>query len=519
MGNITSCGTASLIIIMAAYLENWQAKLDKVLHQKNAFTDILAQIETKTGVRRLYLALGIGVILGLYLMIGYGASFMCNFVGFLYPAYASIKAIESSNKEDDTKWLTYWVVYSTFHLAEFFADILFFWVPFYWFFKMLFLIYCMVPTSWNGSVKIYNTLIRPWVLKHQTKIEDAMGKASSLAQDVINEEILDKAKAAAIDCLTQTIVQNNEIITTNIVNVEVDTKEIVQDDVNEDQNKTDEIENVNDEIATPECIEKSFATPENDLIDIVEITPVESAPEKDSIVCEVQEESANIESEMISSEQISLEAVQSPDIAADSFLELENDPIEIVTSSDVCEEQEEVLVSEKEIEEISDSIQADVEIVSISDVDIAQEELSNVDSEKALEDFIDPLVQTALSDAIEMNTGSKVEDSVEISEEKIDSPLDDKLEDELIFTEDIEKITKEIDAAIDNDVEESNVLTENVEKTVEPISVEEKAGIEDPKAQTTTENEATSIEAKDAAADAAAAQLKQNLVEDSSKTD
>merc|ERR1712168_1159326 len=478
----TSCGTASLIIIMAAYLENWQAKLDKVLHQKNAFTDILAQIETKTGVRRLYLALGIGVILGLYLMIGYGASFMCNFVGFLYPAYASIKAIESSNKEDDTKWLTYWVVYSTFHLAEFFADILFFWVPFYWFFKMLFLIYCMVPTSWNGSVKIYNTLIRPWVLKHQTKIEDAMGKASSLAQDVINEEILDKAKAAAIDGLTQTIVQNNEIITTNIVNVEVDTKEIVQDDVNEDQNKTDEIENV-------------------------EITPVESAPEKDSIVCEVQEESANIESEMISSEQISLEAVQSPDIAADSFLELENDPIEIVTSSDVCEEQEEVLVSEKEIEEISDNIQADVEIVSISDVDIAQEELSNVDSEKALEDFIDPLVQTALSDAIEMNTGSKVEDSVEISEEKIDSPLDDKiedissepLEDELIFTEDIEKITKEIDAAIDNDVEESNVLTENVEKTVEPISVEEKAGIEDPKAQTTTENEATSIEANDAA--------------------
>merc|ERR1712168_1274875 len=511
----TSCGTASLIIIMAAYLENWQAKLDKVLHQKNAFTDILAQIETKTGVRRLYLALGIGVILGLYLMIGYGASFMCNFVGFLYPAYASIKAIESSNKEDDTKRLTYWVVYSTFHLAEFFADILFFWVPFYWFFKMLFLIYCMVPTSWNGSVKIYNTLIRPWVLKHQTKIEDAMGKASSLAQDVINEEILDKAKAAAIDGLTQTIVQNNEIITTNIVNVEVDTKEIVQDDVNEDQNKTDEIENVNDEIVTPECIEKSFAT------------PVESAPEKDSIVCEVQEESANIESEMISSEQISLEAVQSPDIAADSFLELENDPIEIVTSSDVCEEQEEVLVSEKEIEEISDNIQADVEIVSISDVDIAQEELSNVDSEKALEDFIDPLVQTAFSDAIEMNTGSKVEDSVEISEEKIDSPLDDKiedissepLEDELIFTEDIEKITKEIDAAIDNDVEESNVLTESVEKTVEPISVEEKAGIEDPKAQTTTENEATSIEAKDAAADAAAAQLKQNLVEDSSKTD
>ncbi len=43
---------------MAQTLENYKAKLDKMLHEKNAITDILEKIEQKTGVRRLYIAYG-----------------------------------------------------------------------------------------------------------------------------------------------------------------------------------------------------------------------------------------------------------------------------------------------------------------------------------------------------------------------------------------------------------------------------------------------------------------------------
>jgi len=48
----------------------------------------------------------------------------------------SVKAIESANKDDDTQWLTYWVVYSVFALAEFFTDIFLSWIPLYWFLKV-----------------------------------------------------------------------------------------------------------------------------------------------------------------------------------------------------------------------------------------------------------------------------------------------------------------------------------------------------------------------------------------------
>jgi len=50
-----------------------------------------------------------------------------NLVGFIYPAYASFKAIETTGKDDDTQWLIYWVVYATFCLVEVFADILLRW--------------------------------------------------------------------------------------------------------------------------------------------------------------------------------------------------------------------------------------------------------------------------------------------------------------------------------------------------------------------------------------------------------
>lgn len=56
-------------------------------------------------------------------------------------------ALETSRKEDDTKWLTYWVTFAAFSLLEFFSELILDFVPFYWLVKVsrifFFLISCM----------------------------------------------------------------------------------------------------------------------------------------------------------------------------------------------------------------------------------------------------------------------------------------------------------------------------------------------------------------------------------------
>ena len=102
-------------------------------------------LEDNTGVQRLYIAYGLGGIIVLWLAFGFGAQvglhqtffaehypsllqLLANIVGFVYPAYCSIKALESTVKNDDTQWLTYWVVFAAFSVVEYFADFIAGWV-------------------------------------------------------------------------------------------------------------------------------------------------------------------------------------------------------------------------------------------------------------------------------------------------------------------------------------------------------------------------------------------------------
>jgi len=167
----------------ASYLEC----IDKKLHEKNKITEYLEKAEKATGVRRLYIALGLGIFWALYMILGHGAELICNSIGFGYPAYKSIIAIETHHKDDDTKWLTYWVTFATFSILEFFSEIILDFVPFYWLVKCLFLIWCFAPIANNGSQFLYTKFIRPIFLKNKDTIDEALDKAKAGVSGLVAE--------------------------------------------------------------------------------------------------------------------------------------------------------------------------------------------------------------------------------------------------------------------------------------------------------------------------------------------
>ncbi|XP_073452813.1 receptor expression-enhancing protein 6 isoform X1 [Aquarana catesbeiana] len=166
-------------------------RFNNYVNGNNFVSRMLGKVEEKTGIKKNYLATGSLCSLGLYLVFGYGASLVCNLIGFVYPAYTSVKAIESADKKDDTIWLTYWVVYGVFSVVEFFSDIFLFWFPFYYLGKCAFLLWCMAPFSWNGSQILYSRFILPFFLKHHRTVDsvvsDLSGQALNTAENVTRQ--------------------------------------------------------------------------------------------------------------------------------------------------------------------------------------------------------------------------------------------------------------------------------------------------------------------------------------------
>jgi len=107
--------------------------------------------------------------------------------------YASYKAIESENKDDDTQWLMYWVCFASFSVLETFSDYIIFWIPFYWELKLIFLIVLQLP-QFKVAEKIYFNIVQPYMNKYSEPIDrflnevskDGVGKIISTVQELIS---------------------------------------------------------------------------------------------------------------------------------------------------------------------------------------------------------------------------------------------------------------------------------------------------------------------------------------------
>lgn len=159
--------------------------VDKYLKKPGPVNDYASKIESMTGVKRIYIAQGVFGLFSLYMVFGYFAQLVCNLVGFVYPAYKSIAALETHQTDDDVKWLTYWVVFALFSLFDFFSGWLLSWFPFYWLAKVVFLVWCFSPVN-NGAVYLYRNYIKRFFLSNQGKIDAALGKVKETVKHAVD---------------------------------------------------------------------------------------------------------------------------------------------------------------------------------------------------------------------------------------------------------------------------------------------------------------------------------------------
>ncbi|KAG0180938.1 ER membrane protein DP1/Yop1 [Apophysomyces sp. BC1021] len=141
-------------------------QLDKELGQYKYANEI----ERRTGVPKSYFVIGAGVAITIMIFFNLAGQLLTNTISWVYPAYASFKAIESPGTEDDKQWLTYWTVIGFVHIVEYFSDILLYWFPFYYLFKTILVLWLALP-RFRGAEILYGRFLRPFLLNAQSDID------------------------------------------------------------------------------------------------------------------------------------------------------------------------------------------------------------------------------------------------------------------------------------------------------------------------------------------------------------
>ena len=130
-----------------------------------------------------YIAGGGLAVLFVFVVFGMSAGTLCSILGFLYPTYKSFSALEHKATGEVTQWLIYWVIFAFFSIIEVFVDVLLYWIPFYYAFKLAFLLWAMLPRT-RGAKFLYDSFLKDFLKSNESKIDAALNNAKVSAEKV-----------------------------------------------------------------------------------------------------------------------------------------------------------------------------------------------------------------------------------------------------------------------------------------------------------------------------------------------
>ncbi|TLD06323.1 uncharacterized protein PgNI_08913 [Pyricularia grisea] len=120
------------------------------------------------------------------------AKLLSSIASFLFPLFASYKALKTTDPAQLTPWLMYWVVLACALLVESWTEWFLCWIPFYAYIRLLFLLYLILPQT-QGARVLYQDYIHPYLQENEDHIDDFIASAH------------DRAKAMGIMYLRQLI--------------------------------------------------------------------------------------------------------------------------------------------------------------------------------------------------------------------------------------------------------------------------------------------------------------------------
>jgi receptor expression-enhancing protein 5/6 len=119
----------------------------------------------KTGINPAHIFLASFLLGFFFVAIGFFDKLICSFVGFAYPTIASLQALKTPTKTDDTHWLIYWVVFAWLNILEYFQSILLWCFPSWFVIKYLFLVWTTLPFT-GGARIVYDQVVTRLVWLH-----------------------------------------------------------------------------------------------------------------------------------------------------------------------------------------------------------------------------------------------------------------------------------------------------------------------------------------------------------------
>ncbi|TVY46342.1 Receptor expression-enhancing protein [Lachnellula occidentalis] len=116
------------------------------------------------------------------------ATLLSSIPTFLFPVFASYKALKTSDPALLTPWLMYWVVLACALLFESWTGFILYWydtpldaIPFYSWMRLGFLLYLILPQT-QGAKFLYQTYVHPWLHENEVAIDDFISSAHDRAK-------------------------------------------------------------------------------------------------------------------------------------------------------------------------------------------------------------------------------------------------------------------------------------------------------------------------------------------------